>query len=184
LTDCALSQEVVTDLNLVSQLRGIMLPKVESAAVVSQMAAQLEKMHGPERSRDIIVTIETARGVVNAPQILGSCDNVVGAVFGPTDLSRNLDLPPSSTAQGLATARGQVVLAARAAGVAAIDGAFMIEDDLDGLQRDAETARRLGFDAKLTVFPGHLALVQEILAAERSDPTGSSRHPEGNRGAI
>jgi citrate lyase beta subunit len=149
------------ELSIASAMAGIVLPKVESAEVVAKAAAAL----GPDAA--LIATFETPRGVLGAAEFIAAAPTVAGALFGPGDMARSLDLPPRRTA-GLATARGLVVLAAKAAGIAAIDGGYMIEDDLDGLAADAELSRDLGFDAKLTVFPPHVPLVRAALGKHRA----------------
>jgi citrate lyase beta subunit len=149
------------ELAIVRAVAGAVLPKAESAEVIAKAAAAL----GPGAA--LIASFETPRGVLGAADLIAASAQVAGALFGPGDMSRSLDLPSGQTA-GLATARGLVVLAARAAGVISIDGGYMIGDDLDGLTADAERSRALGFDAKLTVFPRHIPLVRAALGRHRA----------------
>ena len=149
------------ELTIGRAVAGVVLPKVESSEVVAKVAAAL----GPAST--LITTFETPRGVLGAAELIAASPTVAGALFGPSDMSRSLDLPPGRMT-GLTTARSLVVLAAKAAGIVSIDGGFGIEADLDGLAVDAERSRELGFDAKLTVFPRHVQLVRAALDRHRA----------------
>lgn len=152
------------ELAIAAGVAGIVLPKVESPAEVANAAAAL----GPAST--VITTFETPRGVLRAAELIAASPRVAGALFGPADMTRSLGLPPGRTA-GLTTARGLVVLAAKASDIAAIDGGYMAEKDLDGLTADADRSRDLGFDAKLTVFPAHIPLIRAALDRDRAPAT-------------
>jgi citrate lyase subunit beta/citryl-CoA lyase len=88
-------------------------------------------------------------------------------------------------------ARSQVLLAARAAGVAAYDSPHFTIADLEGLRRRSQAARNLGYDGKTIIHPSHIEIVNEIFAptaaqienAQRIVAAMSDAHSQG-RGAI
>jgi len=134
---------------------GLRLPKVESPADVAWVAARAP-------ARPLACTIESARGVLEAPAI-ARAPGVVQLVFGSADLAAELGVDPLD-AEPLRTARSQVVLAARAAGLAApVDGAYLGPDG-DGLRAACLEARRLGFGGKSAVRPHQVAVINEVFA--------------------
>jgi citrate lyase subunit beta/citryl-CoA lyase len=130
----------------------ILLPKassVETVRFVAWTIERLEELHNlPAGQIRIMCMIESAAGVLNAVEI-GSCHRRVAAlVFGAADFSMEV---------GCAiTKDGRSLLAARAAGIAAIDTPYMKLDDPEGLARSSRQARELGFDGKSAIHPAQV----------------------------
>ena len=144
---------------LVEELEALVLPKVDTIEDVVLYAAALDRATG------IVVTLETALGYLNAPE-LARFPRVVG-LFAATgkggDVQRELGYRP--TVSGLETLyiRSQAVLAARAARLPHIlTGPWQELDDLDGLQAQAAFDRDLGFTGEVLIHPAGVALVNEI----------------------
>lgn len=142
------------DLERVADLcAGVRLPKVQTGADVDWAA---------ERTRDtpLTCTIETALGVVNAFEIASrTCARDL--TYGGADLALDLDIPGGS--EETLYARSAIVVASRAAGKPApIDGVFTRLDDLDGLRKAAEEARRLGYFGKSAIHPRQVVVINEV----------------------
>ena len=88
----------------------------------------------------------------------------MGLLFGAADLSREVGCTLSADEPELFYARSHVLMAARAAGVAAYDSPHFVITDLDGLRRRCQAARRLGYDGKTAIHPAHLETVNEVFA--------------------
>ncbi|HEV8469877.1 MAG TPA: CoA ester lyase [Candidatus Limnocylindria bacterium] len=151
-------------------LGGIVAPKIARANEVTALAHDLEQCeiaaglaHGSLR---IIASIESARGLLEAPAIAASSERVVALLFGAEDFALDLGLPARREAEAadLLHARSAVVVAAAAAGKAAIDGIWPDIADEGGLTRDALTARRLGFLGKSLIHPGQIDRVNRIFS--------------------
>lgn len=106
-------------------------------------------------AKTLLAMVETAAGVLAAPDI---AHEVSALVAGTNDLSADLRLPPGAGRAPLQTALQSIVIAARAAGVAAFDGVFNRLDDPDGFASEASDSRRLGFDGKSLIHPDQIAL--------------------------
>ena len=65
--------------------------------------------------------------------------------------------------------RGAVLVAARAAGLQAIDGPFLQISDLDGLRASAERARDFGFDGKWALHPDQIAPLNEVFSPSAAE---------------
>lgn len=121
------------------------IPRAISAHLVHGVAEAVGK--------PVLAMIETAAGVLAAAEI---AHVTAGLIAGTNDLRSDLTLPLDATREPISASLQIVVLAARAAGVAAFDGVFNGLDDADGLLREAEEGRRLGFDGKSLIHPNQI----------------------------
>jgi citrate lyase subunit beta/citryl-CoA lyase len=155
------------DLDVVLEAPGlpdsVMLPKADDADDVETLGRVLR-----ERDRDlpVIALVETASGVLSAESIAAH-DRTDALAFGAEDLSA--DLGATRTAEGTEVlhAREQVVLAASAAGVDAIDTVFTDVRDTEGLREEAGFARQLGYDGKMAIHPGQVDPINEAWTPTR-----------------
>lgn len=111
--------------------------------------------------RPVLAMVETAAGVLAAADIAGES---AALIAGTNDLRTDLRLPPGAGRDNLSAALQLMVLAARAAGIAAFDGVFNGLDDPDGFLAEAEAGRALGFDGKSLIHPDQIALCHRTFA--------------------
>jgi citrate lyase subunit beta/citryl-CoA lyase len=112
---------------------------------------------------DVIALCESAAGVVAAPEL---ATRVSALMWGAEDLVASLGGTSSRHADGsyrdvARTARSNVLLAAGAAGIPAIDTVHLDIDDLEGLQAEAEDAAAAGFAATACIHPSHVAVIRD-----------------------
>jgi citrate lyase subunit beta/citryl-CoA lyase len=138
-------------------LRGVCLPKASTAADIHRLSLLLkeaEQASGlPWGSVGIIPLIETAKGVINAYQIAGASPRVLAIALGAEDLTLDLGVERSAEGLELLYSRSHLVIAARAAGIPAIDAIYPDLSDEEGLIREARLGRQLGFQGKLVIHP-------------------------------
>ncbi|WP_262386911.1 CoA ester lyase [Streptomyces sp. TRM49041] len=134
----------------------VSIPKVESPRDFEIVAGVLDT---PDYTPLLYALIETPRAVEALPSIVRA-DRIAGVLFGTADYA---------TATGSAMewepmlhARSALVTSAAAAGIPAIDSPFFGLDDLDGLRREAEQVKSLGFAGKSCVHPRQLSTVTEV----------------------
>jgi citrate lyase subunit beta/citryl-CoA lyase len=123
----------------------IVVPRAISGHLVHGIAEVVNK--------PVLAMIETAAGVLAAPDIAKAC---AGLIAGTNDLRADLRLPLDATREPISASLQMIVLAARAAGVAAYDGVFNRLDDPEGFLKEAEEGRRLGFDGKSLIHPNQI----------------------------
>ena len=141
--------------------RAILLPKVRSTEEVRFVAwtiERLEVLNGLPKGRiAVMCMIESASGVLNAPEIAACHPRMAALVFGATDFSMEVGCAVTEDGRTLLTAASRIVLAARAAGIDAIDTPDMKLDDPEGLARSSRIGRELGFDGKTAIHPAQIA---------------------------
>jgi len=146
-----------------SCLHGVCLPKVESAAPLADARAVLRHHGGAAAERlPLWAMVETPRGVARASAWAEQGARRHGLaclVAGTSDLTKELRARHTRDRAPLVTALSMVVLAARAAGVAALDGVHLDLADADGALAEAcAQGRALGFDGKTLIHPGQIAV--------------------------
>lgn len=134
----------------------------------------------------VLAMIETAKGVLAAPAI---APGTVGLIAGTNDLAADLRMPAGAGRAGLAHSLQMVVLAARAAGVAAFDGVYNRLEDDEGLAEQCREGKAFGFDGKSLIHPSQIDTAnrifgpsdEEVEAAERliAAATGGAERFEG-----
>ena len=156
---------------------GIMMPKLRAVADLQRVSEGLSRSEDRTgRALQLIGIVETAAGVVNVEALAGSGDVHLGALaFGAEDFIT--DMGGQRTAEGLEVlyARSRVVLAARAAGLAALDQVFVSIRDDDAFRRDAAIGRQLGYDGKMCVVPHQAVMANEIFSPSADEIERSRR---------
>jgi len=136
----------------------VVVPRAISAHLVHGIAEAVAKL--------VLAMIETAAGVLAAAEI---ADASGGLIAGTNDLRSDLRLPLDATREPISASLQMIVLAARAAGVAAFDGVFNGLDDPDGFLREAEEGRQLGFDGKSLIHPNKIELCHRAFAPSEAE---------------
>jgi len=192
--------EVVTGAR--ESLDVIIVPKARTARDVwwfDVLLTQLESKLGLQKRIALEVLIEEAEGLLNAAEIARASDRLEAIIFGAGDLSASLhsrvdgNFDPVSDYPGefWHFARVQILAAARAAGIDAIDAPYPAYQDPDGYRRAAEHAGLLGFDGKWAIHPRQVPIANAVFAptdaeiAEAKDSIASYRKSEAEGvGAI
>lgn len=157
---------------LVPGIDGVCLPKVESADEVRKLAERLsefESEHGvPDGEVRIVAAIESAVGLLCAPEIAASHTRMLGLMFGAEDYALDLGLGTEREAEAgeLLYARSSLVVSAASARILSIDGVYPNLGDEDGLLADILQARRLGFSAKSTFNPRQVEHINRIFSPQ------------------
>ena len=149
-----------------NKLDGIVLPKIGNSKEVMQV---IDKIHIIASKRklasriQIIPSIETASGVVNANSIAAAHEDVVALVFGVFDYLYDMDIDSEyDDSISYNYARSKIPVDAKAAGIDALDGIWQKVSDLDGLTMDAKVAKNLGYSGKTLIHPSHINPVHDI----------------------
>ena len=140
------------------------LPKVEHAgdlAFADRLLAGAEAAAGRTTPVRLIALIETAAGLAAAAEIAGASERLDGLVLGYADLAASLGRPAVGAPEEWRFAQDAVLVAARAAGIQAIDGPYLGTRDDDALRAGAQHARALGYDGKWAIHPAQLDTLRE-----------------------
>lgn len=152
----------------------VLLPKVESADAVRLAQAILVEAGAPARL-SIWCMIETPRGVLRAEEIASASARVAGLVMGTADLTKDLRARHTLERLPLLTSLGLCLLAARAHGLAILDGVHLDLADDEGFLTACRQGRDLGFDGKTLIHPKTIAAANMIFAPSSDEVAWSRR---------
>jgi (S)-citramalyl-CoA lyase len=136
----------------------VMLPKTES---VSEVEIALAHLTDGDVAPTIVTLIESGRGLAVA-ESLAAHPAVAALAFGGADLAN--DLHATLAWEPMLFARSRIVQAAASAGIGAWDVPFLDIHDADGLKRETEAAKALGFVCKLAIHPGQIATINSVFS--------------------
>jgi citrate lyase subunit beta / citryl-CoA lyase len=153
----------------------VMIPKVEDASqlhFVDHLLTQLETEHEIGHRIGIEAQIENARGAMNVRQISEASDRLETLIFGPGDYAANMgvgelvigSINPQYPGDQWHWVLSQIVTAARARGLQAIDGPYTDIADTDGYRRLCRRARLVGYDGKWVLHPAQIDVANDEFA--------------------
>ena len=144
----------------------IRLPKTESAAMIQKLVKDIEHWedeYGIEKgSIGVMAAIESAKGVLNAPEIATATPLMMGLAVSGEDYTADMHTHRYPDGRELEFARNMVLQAARAANVYAFDTVFSNMKDTEGFYRETNYIHELGYDGKSLVNPRQIEMVNEV----------------------
>jgi len=144
----------------------VRLPKTDGPndiIAVERAVEAAEKRFGrPAGSVKLVAAIESARGILSVREIATASARLVAIAIGAEDFVTDMHTSRSPDGIELLAARSMIVLAARAAGIMAIDTVFTGVDDPEGFLREVRLAKQLGFDGKSVIHPSQIALAHSV----------------------
>ena len=147
---------------------GILLPKVENGDMVRSVVGRLHDAGAPE-TLSIWCMMETPGAMLNANGIAAASPRLAALVMGTTDLTKELRARTTPDRLAMLPSLGLCLLAARAHGLAALDGVHMDLSDDAGFAAVCNQGRDLGFDGKTLIHPKTLAAANEIFAPQADE---------------
>jgi citrate lyase subunit beta/citryl-CoA lyase len=167
-TNSPRSQHVQADLATIqgTSVDGLVVPKIENAADLDMF----------ERASQLIGIIETARGVVNVESIAQAANpHLVALAFGAEDFITDVGGQRSADGLEVLYARSRVVLAARVAGIQALDQVFVNIRDDETFLHDAEFGRHLGYSGKMCIVPRQIEIANAVFSPSADEIDRSRR---------
>ena len=144
----------------------IVLPKVESAGDLA-FADRLLDGAGGDATR-LLALIETASGLQAAGEIARASRRLDGLILGYADLAASLGRGAGEPGDWR-FAQDALLVAARAAGIAAIDGPYLGVRDDDAFRAQVAHARALGFDGKWAIHPAQVDALHEAFTPTEAE---------------
>jgi citrate lyase subunit beta/citryl-CoA lyase len=151
----------------------IRLPKTETAQDIHDTEYEIEraekKLGIPVGQTRMMAAIEGALGVINAYAIATASERLIGIALGAEDYCANMKTNRSLDGSELFYARSAIVVAARAAGVDALDTVFSDVNDEEQLVRETQAVKQLGFDGKSVINPRQIKPVHRVFTPTKPE---------------
>ncbi|MBO6189698.1 MAG: citrate (pro-3S)-lyase subunit beta [Alloprevotella sp.] len=152
----------------------VRMPKTETADEVRELEAEIlrvEEEIGAVGRTKIMAAIESALGIVNAYAIATASPRMMGIALGAEDYCANLKTQRTPDGDELRLARETIVVAARAAGIDALDTVYSNLNDMETFRREVEYIKTLGFDGKSIINPRQIEIVNDVFRPKEKDIT-------------
>ena len=165
-TNSPTSGMILADLAEIVQkgIDGIVIPKVNDANEITKIEKILISLEKKRKLKpiELMPSIESAAGVVNAYRIASSSERVSALVFGVFDLLNDLGVEYTKQAEGARYSRSKIPIDAKAAGKYAIDAIWQDLNDTVGLKQDCLVARNLGYAGKSIIHPDQIEATHRV----------------------
>ena len=152
---------------------GIRIAKCESANDVKTVEAAVEaaeKEFGVEVGRTLLMAaLESPKGILNAYEICSASDRMFGVAISGGDFRKCMQTVFQPDGVDMLVARGQMLMAARAAGIQCFDTVFTNLDDNEGFEAEVRQNKAMGFDGKSLINPKQIRLVHEVFAPTQKE---------------
>ena len=148
------------------------VPKVEhphDLAFADRLLDGAEAAAGRAQPVRLLALIETAAGLAAAGEIARASARLDGLILGYADLAASLGRPGGSAPQDWRFAQDALLVAARAAGIQAIDGPHLTVRDDDPFRAAVAHARSLGFDGKWAIHPAQLGALRDAFTPSEDE---------------
>lgn len=157
----------------------IRLPKTEKpedVIEIDKLISEIESEVGmPVGAIKLMAAIESALGIINAYPIATASPRLIGIAIGAEDFVTDMKTSRSMDGIELLVARNQVLMAARAAGIYALDTVFSDVNDEEGFINEVKLIKQLGFDGKSVINPRQIEPVHKIYTPTQKEIEKSIR---------
>jgi len=144
----------------------IRFPKTETPEELERLIEIIEKIEDkhnlPHDQMTLHVMIETALGVQNVFDIAKLSKRVDAITIGGQDLTADMNISGTKDGSGIDLARKMIVMAAKANKIDAIDTVFVDVNDDEGLRKETEYSKSIGFTGKAVINPRQIDIIHEV----------------------
>lgn len=154
-------------------IAGVSVGKIQTPqdiAEIAKLLTHLEQRAGvPVGQISLIPWIETAMAVVYVYSICTASPRVVGVAFGAEDFTHDMGIERSEDDSEVVYPRNAMCVAARAAGVLALDTPYFRFRDPEGLQQNALASKKIGFKGKFAIHPAQVDILNMTFSPSASE---------------
>ena len=137
---------------------------------------EAEEEFGVEKGRTLMMAaLESPKGILNAYEICCASQRMFGVAISGGDLRKCLQTTPQRNGVDMLFARGQVITAARAAGIQCFDTVFTNLDDQEGFEAEVLQNKAMGFDGKSLINPKQIRYVHQVFAPTEKEITQAEK---------
>ncbi len=172
-TNSPASGKIPKDLKEIIQkgIDGVVIPKVNNFNEFKKIEKNLSTLEKKRKLRNIgiIPSIESAEGVINTHKIASSSKRISALIFGVFDLLDDMGIEYTKQPEGAKYARAIIPLAAKAAGVFALDAIWQDLKDQKGMLEDCKIGKSLGYVGKTLIHPDQISITHKAFHPNKTE---------------
>jgi len=154
-------------------LDGITLPKTRHADDVKRLdwkISELEQRRGiPDGSIKISILLETAEGIMRALECCTASERIVSAFFGAVDYCCDMRIKRTNIGEEQKIARTIVAIAARSAGIVALDAPFADFANMDDFRQNTLDGIQMGYEGRMIIHPSQISVSHELYSPTQDE---------------
>jgi citrate lyase subunit beta/citryl-CoA lyase len=155
------------------KIYGFTIGKIKMANDIKQLDELLSRAENNQSISPgkikVIPWLESAEGVLNAREIASSSDRIVALAFGGEDFAQDMGIERTQNELNLEYPRQSVALAARAAGIYAIDTPYFNYKDNEGLTTNINYVKNIGFKGKFAIHPMQIDIINKHFSPSQEE---------------
>lgn len=150
---------------------GLVIPKSnkDTAKEVFDFIDEFTKENNIENNLKYYMLVESARGILELEDIVKESDRIEGLLLGAEDYSVDMQVKRTEGSEEIAFARYRIVTVAKAYGLNAIDTPYTDIDNMEGLRKDTQFVKTIGFNGRLIVGPRQVFAVNEMFSPTQAE---------------
>ena len=152
------------------RVKALMLPKVKTPDEITFIDDLLTDCN---LDTDLHVIMETNEALENIYDIAHASKRIVALYFGGVDMAAELRVPNSY--ENLVYARSKLVHAGASVGVDVVDVPYLDLEDMNGMKKEAELVRNLGFTGKGSIHPKQINILNEVFTPSKDEITKAKK---------
>tara|TARA_B100001093_G_scaffold96810_1_gene88779 strand:- start:80 stop:940 length:861 start_codon:yes stop_codon:yes gene_type:complete len=152
------------------KVKALMLPKVKTPDEITFID---DLLTDSGLDTDLHVIMETNEALENIYDIAHASKRTVALYFGGVDMAAELRVP--NNYQNLLYARSKLVHAGASVGIDVIDVPYLDLEDMEGMKKEAELVRDLGFTGKGSIHPKQINVLNEIFTPPQEEITKAKK---------
>ena len=152
------------------RVKALMLPKVKTPDEITFIDDLLTDCN---LDTDLHVIMETNEALENIYDIAHASKRIVALYFGGVDMAAELRVPNSY--ENLVYARSKLVHAGASVGVDVIDVPYLDLEDMNGMKKEAELVRNLGFTGKGSIHPKQINILNKVFTPSEEEITKAKK---------
>lgn len=172
-TNSPISGKIPADLQEIVQkgIDGIVIPKVSHSKELVKIEKTISSLEKKRKLKpiELLPSIESAEGVVNAYDIASSSKRISALIFGVFDLLNDLGIEYVKQPEGAKYARAKIPVDAKAAGVLALDAIWQDIKDDKGLKNDCKIGKELGYSGKTIIHPAQISITHKSFHPNKTE---------------
>jgi len=166
-----------------SAAQGVLVPKVESADMVRRVESIMDASGAPA-DMAIWCMMETPLGILHAAEIAAATPRLGGFVMGTSDLAKDMRCLHTQMRLPFLGALTHCILAARAFGLAIVDGVYLDLQDDEGFAEVCRQGRELGFDGKTLIHPKTIPAANAAFGPTEAELAWARKIIDAHREAV
>ena len=152
---------------------GVSVGKIRSAAEVRRISGVMEGLEEQAGVKaggiKLVLWLETAMAIVRAYEICAASPRIAAVAFGAEDFTNDMGIERTADDSEIVYPMSVVAVAARAAGVLALDTPYLSFRDDEGLRRNSLAAKKYGFGGKFAIHPAQIEVINKAFSPSEAE---------------